>query len=107
MLVVGAGIYITSMVQFMMDFPKGKLITRGVYRLSRNPLYSSWILLILPGLALVCNNWFFLLAAFSMYISLIVLIKEEEDQFSPQINAFVGFWHITQFCMCMIAGRVR
>jgi protein-S-isoprenylcysteine O-methyltransferase Ste14 len=80
MLVLGSGIYLASMIQFIRDFPKGILITRGVYRLSRNPLYSSWILFIFPGLALVCNNWVFLLAALSMYVAFSTLIKVEEEQ---------------------------
>jgi protein-S-isoprenylcysteine O-methyltransferase Ste14 len=76
----GAAIYILSIIRFLKEFPKGKLITEGVYRLSRNPLYSSWILFIYPGLAFICNNWIFLLASVSMYLSLIVLIKLEEEQ---------------------------
>jgi protein-S-isoprenylcysteine O-methyltransferase Ste14 len=76
----GIIIYIIAIIQFMKDFPKGKLITHGVFSYSRNPLYASWILGILPGLALFFNNWFFLLAAISMYISLIFYIKSEEEQ---------------------------
>ncbi len=49
-----------AIIQFALGFPKGKLITTGVYSLSRNPIYSRWILFILPGLALICNNWIFL-----------------------------------------------
>jgi protein-S-isoprenylcysteine O-methyltransferase Ste14 len=77
---IGVIIYITSLVQFLREFPKGNLITSGVYRLSRNPLYSSFILFVFPGLSLAFNNWIFLLASVSMYVSLLVLIKDEETQ---------------------------
>ena len=61
-----------SIVQFIMAFPK------GVYSISRNPIYVSWILFILPGLAGIWNNWVFLLAALAMYIALQKFIPAEE-----------------------------
>lgn len=70
--------WICAIVQFAINFPKGKLITTGVYSLSRNPIYASWMIFVLPGLAVVCNNWIFLLAAFVMFITFIQFIKEEE-----------------------------
>lgn len=76
--IFGSICWIWAIVQFAIGFPKGKLITSGVYSLSRNPIYSSWILLILPGIAGICNNWIFLLSALIMYFALIVNIKEEE-----------------------------
>ncbi len=74
----GIFFWIFAVVQFAIKFPKGKLITSGVYSLSRNPIYASWIVFILPGLAGICDNWIFLLAALVMYISLIINIKDEE-----------------------------
>ena len=76
--VPGILFWVISVVQFLRDFPKGKLITTGVYSLSRNPIYASWIVFILPGLAGIFNNWIYLLAAIIMYISLAINIKEEE-----------------------------
>ena len=75
----GTIFWVWAIVQFAIGFPKGKLIKSGVYSLSRNPIYSSWILFILPGLAGICNNWIFILAALVMYISLTINIKEEEN----------------------------
>lgn len=74
----GSIFWVWALVQFVINFPKGKLITSGVYALSRNPIYASWILFILPGFAGLFNNWIFLLAALVMYISLMLSIKEEE-----------------------------
>jgi protein-S-isoprenylcysteine O-methyltransferase Ste14 len=50
-----------------------------MFELSRNPLYSCWIVIILPGLAMLCLNWWFLVASISMYIGLNLLIKKEEN----------------------------
>jgi protein-S-isoprenylcysteine O-methyltransferase Ste14 len=78
LLVTGSLFWIWSIIQFLQEFPKGKLITSGVYSLSRNPIYASWIIFILPGLAGIFNNWIFLLTAAIMYIALVIYIQEEE-----------------------------
>jgi len=78
--VIGVLFWVTALAQFARAFPKGKLITNGVYRISRNPIYAAWVVLILPGLALWCNNLWFLAASMAMYIALIRLIGKEEEQ---------------------------
>ncbi len=78
LLVTGILFWICAVVQFAKGFPKGILITTGVYLISRNPIYTAWIVFILPGLAGILNNWIFLLAALTMYIALIRFIGEEE-----------------------------
>ncbi len=78
LITAGALLWIVAVIQFFKAFPSGKLITRGAYRISRNPIYASYAVLILPGLALLCNNWWFLAAAASMYIALVALVGEEE-----------------------------
>ena len=79
LLFIGSVFYITALVQFIKGFPKGKLITNGVYRLSRNPIYSAWIIFIFPGLALTFNNWLFAVASISMYVALLQFIHFEEE----------------------------
>lgn len=76
----GIILWTSAVVHFSIAFPKGKLITTGLFSVSRNPIYVSWILFILPGLAGIFNNWFFLLAALIMYIALEIFVREEETQ---------------------------
>lgn len=78
LLVTGILLWVFAIIQFAIGFPKGKLITTGVYSLSRNPIYAAWIVFILPALAGIWNNWIFLLAALAMYIAFIRVIGEEE-----------------------------
>jgi protein-S-isoprenylcysteine O-methyltransferase Ste14 len=80
LLVIGIIVYVFALIQFLKQFRKGVLITTGVYAMSRNPIYASWILFILPGISLMCNNWAFFLAAVCMYIGLNILIEKEEKQ---------------------------
>ena len=56
-----------------------KLCTTGVYAFCRNPIYSSWILFILPGIALCFRSWTLLTAPLAMYISFKFFVREEEE----------------------------
>lgn len=80
LIIPGFIFWLSAVVQFSIGFPKGELITTGLYSVSRNPIYTSWILFILPGIAGIFNNWIFLFAALAMYISILLFIKEEENQ---------------------------
>ena len=80
LIIPGLIFWICAVVQFSIAFPKGELITTGLYSVSRNPIYVSWILFVLPGLAGIFNNWVFLVAALAMYVALLLFIKEEENQ---------------------------
>jgi protein-S-isoprenylcysteine O-methyltransferase Ste14 len=77
---IGLITWVAAITQFARHFPKGNLVTTGLYSFSRNPIYASYSFFILPGLALVCNNWCFLIAALVMYIATVILVKEEEKQ---------------------------
>lgn len=79
-LTTGLIFFIVSIVQFSRNFPKGKLITQGMYACSRNPIYSSWILFILPSFAMIFNNWLFFLSAAAMCLATLFMVKEEEKQ---------------------------
>lgn len=79
-LIAGIVFFFTALTQFIVNFPKGKLITTGVYAFSRNPIYASWVVFILPATGIICNNWIFLVAALVMGIATILMVKEEEIQ---------------------------
>jgi len=79
-LLAGVATFAIALAQFITNFPKGKLISVGMYACSRNPIYSSWIIFILPALSLVLNNWLFFAAAYVMARSTISLVKEEEKE---------------------------
>jgi protein-S-isoprenylcysteine O-methyltransferase Ste14 len=85
LILLGILVFILTMIQLIIKFNEGKLATTGAFRFSRNPLYSCWIVLIIPGLALLCLNWWFLLSSVSMGISLNFFIKKEE---TVLLNAF-------------------
>lgn len=79
-LAFGIAAFIASLAQFIANFPKGKLISTGMYACSRNPIYSCWIIFILPALAFLLNNWLFFAAAYVMCRTMLSLVKEEEKE---------------------------
>ncbi|HPS62640.1 MAG TPA: isoprenylcysteine carboxylmethyltransferase family protein, partial [Bacteroidales bacterium] len=58
---------------------ENRLITGGMYRYCRNPLYSSILLFIIPGLALVMNSWIILTVTPVGYLIMRRFIREEEE----------------------------
>jgi protein-S-isoprenylcysteine O-methyltransferase Ste14 len=55
------------------------LVTTGVFALVRHPIYSSWIVLIFPGLALLCRSWPLLGASLAAYIVFKTSIGKEDE----------------------------
>lgn len=79
-LIAGFAAFVATLIQFISNFPKGKLITTGMYACSRNPIYSCWIIFILPAIGMICNNWIFFAAALLMGIATTFLVRKEEKQ---------------------------
>jgi protein-S-isoprenylcysteine O-methyltransferase Ste14 len=80
LLVPGTLLWISGIIQLLMDFPKGKLITHGVYGICRNPIYSSFILLILPAISILTLTWVYLCVSIFLYIGVTLFIGKEEKQ---------------------------
>ena len=54
------------------------LCTTGTFAVCRNPIYSAWILFLLPGMALLFGSWLMLTVPAVLYIAFRVLIRKEE-----------------------------
>jgi protein-S-isoprenylcysteine O-methyltransferase Ste14 len=78
LVVLGVIFYIASSVQLHTKVKRMKLITDGFYAFSRNPIYSSWILFIIPGIAFILDSVLALLISVFMYIIFRILIRWEE-----------------------------
>jgi len=59
--------------------PAGKLITRGLYRYSRHPMYVTTVLLLL-GVSIASASWVFLVFSIIMGVGAVYFIKIEEAQ---------------------------
>jgi len=56
-----------------------QLVTDGIFRCCRHPLYSSWVVFIVPGMALLANSWIALTTPVAMYFILRFLVRKEES----------------------------
>jgi protein-S-isoprenylcysteine O-methyltransferase Ste14 len=72
---------------FLREFPRGKLIVTGTYRWSRNPLYASLIVFVVPGSALIVGIWPLLAAAFAGAALAYVLVQREERELDVAFGA--------------------
>lgn len=79
-LVPGLVLWATAVVQLLIGFPKGQLVTTGAYSVVRNPIYSSVTFFILPAVALLTLAWVYLVPAVFLYIGVKIFIGVEERQ---------------------------
>jgi len=71
----GLALYIATLPLLLKGLKELKMITTGAFGLCRNPLYVSFILFLLPGIALTMNSWLVLTAAVLSYILFKINIK--------------------------------
>jgi protein-S-isoprenylcysteine O-methyltransferase Ste14 len=72
------GMVFTSVAIFnFATSPKEKVVTKGLYRFTRNPTYIGIILMHI-GLGIACSSWLFLLLTVIMMIMLNAVLPSEE-----------------------------
>ncbi len=76
---IGILLWVAGLVQLLIFFPKGKLVTNGSYTICRNPVYASYIIFILPGVSFLTLTWVYLAVAVVMFSALKYFIKKEEQ----------------------------
>ncbi len=93
LIVLGLILWLSSIPVLKKAYDAHRLATKGVYRISQNPLYAAFIVLIVPGLAFVLNNLFVLLVAICLFIGFMRLIPREEEylhrEFGEEYDAYV------------------
>ena len=79
LLVPGLLLWGSAVVQLLMGFSKGKLVTTGAYGVVRNPIYSSVTFFILPAVALMTLTWVYLIVSVFLYVGVKIFIGTEEQ----------------------------
>jgi len=80
---VGLPIYLVGLIAYAMVWvgfattPPDKLITKGIYRYSRNPMYLSTIILFV-GIGIATASWVFLLLAVVYIVMPLLWVAAEE-----------------------------
>jgi len=86
LIVLGMPLFIVSGFSVHKAYAEDALRTKGVYSICRHPLYSSFLVFIVPGICLLFKSWIAFSVPFVMYIFFRVLIKEEEDYLSGRFG---------------------
>ena len=76
----GVAAYTGAFLTLTKGLKERRLVTSGLYSVVRHPLYSSSILFILPGVALLLRSWLLLPMPVVAYIAARVFIPAEEAQ---------------------------
>ncbi len=78
LIAIGIPFFIVSAKMVTLAYKADELVTNGVYRCCRHPLYASWVFFIIPGISLLVNSWIWLTIPVFMYFILCKLVKKEE-----------------------------
>ena len=78
LIVFGAVFFMISVKTVMRAYNADKLVTDGIFRCCRHPLYASWSVFIAPGIVLLQNSWLGLTTPIFMCFLLRKLVKKEE-----------------------------
>lgn len=85
LIVIGIPFFVISVATAMRAYNSDKLVTNGIFRCCRHPLYASWVVFIVPGIVFIVNSWIGLTTPIFMYFVLRILVQKEETYLE---NAF-------------------
>jgi protein-S-isoprenylcysteine O-methyltransferase Ste14 len=90
----GLILWATAVIQLLVGFSKGELVTTGAYGVARNPIYSSATFFILPAIALLTLTWVYFVVSVFLYIGVMIFIGPEEKQltaaFGKEYEAYLA-----------------
>ncbi|MFX1259693.1 MAG: methyltransferase [Promethearchaeota archaeon] len=79
LITIGFFIWSKSRKAINKAYKESKLVTTGIYGHMRHPLYASFILFLIPGVACLFNSWILFLIPIICYIIFRITIKKEEN----------------------------
>lgn len=99
---IGIVFWAVSGVYFLKNFKQGELMTKGPFALTRNPIYASMILFVVPGLGLLSRSGLVLSDALVLYVGFKLSIHgetnvlrrnfgEEYEEYARNVNELFPF----------------
>lgn len=67
LLLLGIVFFINTQKVFLREFKKGNLMTTGTYSICRNPIYATFIVFVVPSIAILENSWLAITTSILMY----------------------------------------
>jgi protein-S-isoprenylcysteine O-methyltransferase Ste14 len=78
LIVIGVPFFLISVKTVTRAYNADELVTDGIFRCCRHPLYASWVVFIVPGIVFLVNSWIGLTTPIFMYFILHILARKEE-----------------------------
>jgi protein-S-isoprenylcysteine O-methyltransferase Ste14 len=78
-LLVGIPMLIVAGRAATVAYSQNSLATTGIFGLTRNPIYSAWIVFIIPGLVMFSRSWPLLLTPIVAYVVFKISIRRESE----------------------------
>jgi protein-S-isoprenylcysteine O-methyltransferase Ste14 len=102
LVVVGVPMLVVAARAATVAYNSDKLATTGIFGLTRNPIYSAWIVFIIPGLVLLSRSWPLFLTPVVAYFIFKARIGRENEylekrfgdeyrKYKAQVNELVPF----------------
>jgi protein-S-isoprenylcysteine O-methyltransferase Ste14 len=102
LLVIGVPMLVVAGRAATIAYNSDKLATNGIFGLTRNPIYSAWIVFIIPGLVLMSRSWLLFLTPLVAYVIFKARIRRENEYlerrfgedyrtYKAQVNELVPF----------------
>jgi protein-S-isoprenylcysteine O-methyltransferase Ste14 len=79
LIIIGFPFFIISAATVTRAYNSDKLVIDGIFRYCRHPLYASFVVFIVPGIAILMNSWPALTTPIAMYFILRLLVIKEES----------------------------
>ena len=79
LLSIGILFFIISVKTLTKAYNSDSLVTNGIYKCCRHPLYSAWVVFIVPGIIFLENSWIGMTTPVFMYLLLYRLVIKEEN----------------------------
>lgn len=80
--------------KLLKTFDKGILITDGLYKFFRNPMYAAYLILIIPGISLLFNSWLALTTVILNYVLFSFMVEREyqylRDKFGKEYEDYLA-----------------
>ncbi len=73
-------------------YNRDQLVTSGIFGVVRHPIYSAWIVLIMPGLALLTGSWPVVLTPLAAYAVFKLTIHQEDEYLEQRFGqAYIDY----------------
>ncbi len=106
LLISGIVLWASAVVQLMLGFSRGRLVTTGAYAIVRNPIYSSVTFFVLPAVSLLTSTWVYLAVSPVLYLGVALLIGPEERQLRAAFGEPYGQYQARVHRMIPLAAAI-